>query len=146
MSVLSMEFLFPVRVSMVLTIVQIFTTLISPICQSAMTIGRMNKRRICQTWSTMREGLKENIVASVVDVGSILLAFNLGLHQMDQWIGLAYGATDAWVVIWQRQRITRWISRLGQTLRGRLTNEDRLHIGSILWDIEPSVSPSLSNP
>ena len=94
----------------------------------------------------MREGLKENIVASVVDVGSILLAFNLGLHHADQWVGLAYGATDAWVVIWQRQRITRWISRLGQTLRGRLTNEDRLHIGSILWEIEPSVSPSLSSP
>ncbi len=85
----------------------------------------------------MQEGLKENIVASLVDVASIFVAFNLGMHQMGQWVGLSYGAADAWVVIWQRQRITRWISRIGQGLRGRLTNEDRLRVGPILWDIQP---------
>lgn len=52
---------------------------------------------------------QENLVASVVDVGSILFAFSLGLHQFGFQVGLGYALFDAWVVIWQKKNITKFV-------------------------------------
>ena len=47
----------------------------------------------------------DNIVATVVDVASIICAYRLGLAQLGIAAGLGYGLFDAWLVVWQRERI-----------------------------------------
>jgi hypothetical protein len=54
----------------------------------------------------------ENLVASVVDVGSIFLAYSIGIHQLGFEFGIAYALFDAWIVIWMRKPITRMIKRI----------------------------------
>lgn len=61
---------------------------------------------------------RENIVASVVDVASILFAYRLGVLQLGAWAGVAYGGFDAWLVVWQRRRISDYVHRLVNQLRG----------------------------
>ncbi|MGI0081266.1 MAG: hypothetical protein ACRECH_16790 [Nitrososphaerales archaeon] len=60
---------------------------------------------------------RDNIVASVVDVASILFAYRLGVAQLGPWAGVAYGAFDAWLVVWQRQRISDYVHRLANSFR-----------------------------
>jgi hypothetical protein len=64
----------------------------------------------------MRE-TQDKLVASFVDLGSILLAYQIGMSQLGIWAGLGYGMFDAWIVIWQRDRIASAIHHTGNTLR-----------------------------
>ncbi len=52
---------------------------------------------------------KDNIIASVVDVASIVFAYRLGVSQLGIAAGLGYGLFDAWIVIWQRDRIANGV-------------------------------------
>lgn len=54
----------------------------------------------------------ENLVASIVDVGSIFIAYSIGIHQLGLEFGFAYAIFDAWIVIWMRKPITRMIKRI----------------------------------
>jgi len=54
---------------------------------------------------------QDNIVASVVDIGSIFLAYQIGVSQLGLFAGFAYGVFDAWIVVWQRERISNFIHR-----------------------------------
>ncbi|MGA2876352.1 MAG: hypothetical protein ABSE82_12535 [Nitrososphaerales archaeon] len=52
---------------------------------------------------------QDNIIASVVDVGSMFLAYQIGVSQLGLLAGLAYAMFDAWLVVWQRERISNLI-------------------------------------
>ena len=66
------------------------------------------------TWlssSSSSQELAENSVATLIDFASILVAYNLGVLQLGVGVGLAYAVFDAYVVIWMRRRITRFVRR-----------------------------------
>ena len=48
----------------------------------------------------------ENLVATSVDILSISVAYQLGISQSGFLIGALYAVLDAYVVIWQRRRLT----------------------------------------
>jgi len=52
-----------------------------------------------------------NIIASVVEFGSMFLAYQVGLSQLGLLAGFAYAMFDAWLVVWQRERISNLIHR-----------------------------------
>ena len=60
---------------------------------------------------------KDNLIASFVDVASIVFAYKLGVSQLGIAAGLGYGVFDAWIVIWQRDRIAGMVGRFGDKLR-----------------------------
>ena len=49
----------------------------------------------------------ENLVATAVDMLSISVAHQLGINQSGFIIGALYAVLDAYVVIWQRRRLTK---------------------------------------
>jgi fructose-specific phosphotransferase system IIC component len=49
----------------------------------------------------------ENLVATAVDVLSLSVAYQLGINQSGFIIGVLYAVLDAYVVIWQRRRLTK---------------------------------------
>jgi hypothetical protein len=50
----------------------------------------------------------ENLVATAVDMLSISVAYQLGISQSGFMVGFLYAVVDAYVVIWQRRRLTRF--------------------------------------
>jgi hypothetical protein len=50
----------------------------------------------------------ENLVATAVDMLSISVAYQLGISQSGFIVGFLYAVVDAYVVIWQRRRLTRF--------------------------------------
>ncbi len=54
----------------------------------------------------------ENAVASVVDFGSILLAYEIGSNRFSIETGLLYGIFDAFIVVWMRKPIYKSIRML----------------------------------
>lgn len=54
---------------------------------------------------------ENKIVGSLIDVGSIFIAYQIGLSQMGLVAGLCYGMFDAWIVVWQRDRISNFVRR-----------------------------------
>ncbi len=54
----------------------------------------------------------ENLVASVVDVSSILIAYSIGVSQFNVYWGLAYALFDSWIVVWMRKPITRTVKKV----------------------------------
>ena len=60
---------------------------------------------------------KDNIIASIVDVASIVFAYKLGVSQLGLAAGLGYGVFDAWIVIWQRDRIASGVRNFSDKLR-----------------------------
>ena len=56
-------------------------------------------------WS---KDLFENTVASVVDVTSILVAYQIGVSNYGLGTGLLYGFFDAFIVVWMRKPIARF--------------------------------------
>jgi hypothetical protein len=60
----------------------------------------------------------ENLVATGVDMLSISVAYQLGISRSGFFIGALYAVLDAYVVIWQRQRLTR----LAHTIVSRLSH------------------------
>jgi acid phosphatase family membrane protein YuiD len=49
----------------------------------------------------------ENLVATAVDMLSLSVAYQLGISQSGFIIGVVYAVLDAYVVIWQRRRLTK---------------------------------------
>ena len=60
---------------------------------------------------------KDNLIASFVDVASIVFAYKLGVSQLGIAAGLGYGVFDAWIVIWQRDRIANGVRSFSDRLR-----------------------------
>ncbi len=54
----------------------------------------------------------ENVVASIVDITSVMVAYTIGITQSSFLLGLAYGVFDAIIVVWMRKPLTRMISLL----------------------------------
>ena len=59
----------------------------------------------------------ENLVATGVDMLSISVAYQLGINQSGFIVGFLYAVLDAYVVIWQRRRLTK----LAHLLTARLS-------------------------
>ena len=51
------------------------------------------------------------MVASVVDVTSVMVAYTIGITQSSIFLGFAYGIFDAIIVVWLRKPITRLVRR-----------------------------------
>jgi hypothetical protein len=51
--------------------------------------------------------LAENLVATAVDMLSISVAYQIGINQLGLLVGVLYAVLDAYLVIWQRRRLTR---------------------------------------
>jgi hypothetical protein len=64
----------------------------------------------------------ENLVATAVDMLSISVAYQLGISQSGFIIGFLYAVLDAYVVIWQRRRLTRLMHLTTSSLSRLLNN------------------------
>jgi hypothetical protein len=64
----------------------------------------------------------ENLVATAVDMLSISVAYQLGISQSGFIIGFLYAVVDAYVVIWQRRRLTKLMHLVASRL-SRFTND-----------------------
>jgi hypothetical protein len=51
----------------------------------------------------------ENVVATFVDIASIMVAYTIGIHQSSFFLGLAYGLFDAAIVVWMRKPLANAI-------------------------------------
>jgi hypothetical protein len=60
---------------------------------------------------------RENIIASAIDLLSIFVAYRIGVQELGLLTGLAYGMFDAWIVVWQRERISKAISWVEMRIR-----------------------------
>jgi hypothetical protein len=60
----------------------------------------------------------ENLVATAVDMLSISVAYQLGISQSGFIIGFLYAVVDAYVVIWQRRRLTKLMHLVASRLSG----------------------------
>jgi len=63
---------------------------------------------------------RENIIASIVDFASIIFAYKIGVSQLGLVAGLGYGVFDAWLVVWQRERISNGFKYLADRLEVRI--------------------------
>lgn len=64
------------------------------------------------------------MVASVVDVTSIMVAYTIGVTQSSFLLGLGYGIFDAIIVVWMRKPITKFIRTLINIRSSRTTLRD----------------------
>ena len=61
----------------------------------------------------------ENMVATIVDVTSIMVAYTIGITQSSILLGLAYACFDALLVVWMRKPISRLVARVARVGVGR---------------------------
>ncbi len=54
------------------------------------------------------------MVASVVDVTSVMVAYTIGITQANIFLGLGYAIFDAIIVVWMRKPITRFVRRVAK--------------------------------
>jgi hypothetical protein len=80
-----------------------------------------------------RTKTRDNIIASVVDFTSIVFAYKLGVAQLGIAAGLGYGVFDAWLVIWQRERIANGINSISDRLRYGYSFRRRS--SALPWDV-----------
>ena len=66
----------------------------------------------------------ENVVASFVDIASMMVAYMAGLHQFSFFAGLAYAFFDAVLVVWMRKPLTRLIRSAFQMRNRRFSIAD----------------------
>jgi hypothetical protein len=66
----------------------------------------------------------ENVVATFVDLGSIMVAYTIGMHQSSFILGLVYGMFDALIVVWMRKPLARVMSSAFQFRGRRLLKSD----------------------
>jgi hypothetical protein len=76
---------------------------------------------------------KENIVASVVDVASLFVAYQLGVQQLGPIAGIGYGLFDAWIVVWQRERISSIIHKSAQSIKSSKIFARRKKAAPLPW-------------
>ena len=72
----------------------------------------------------------ENVVATFVDVGSIMMAYVIGIHQSSFLLGLAYGLFDAMIVVWMRKPLARMIRSAAQ-IRGRRSWKSDVYVADL---------------
>jgi hypothetical protein len=82
----------------------------------------------------IRTKTKDNLIASVVDFTSIVFAYKLGLAQLGIAAGVGYGVFDAWIVIWQRERIASVVCAISDRLRS--PHSFRRKSTALPWDAE----------
>ena len=70
-------------------------------------------------------GFFEKSVASVIDVASVLVAYNIGVDRLGIAYGFIYAGMDAFIVVWMSRPITGMVRRLNPARRGRRAKEDR---------------------
>jgi len=66
----------------------------------------------------------ENVVATVVDVASIMVAYVVGIHQVNFLVGIAYAFFDAVLVVWMRKPLSRLVSNVLAIRGGRSSQRD----------------------
>jgi len=64
----------------------------------------------------------ENVVATFVDIGSVMVAYAIGMHQSNFMLGVAYALFDAFIVVWMRKPLSHMIRsavalRIGRAVR-----------------------------
>jgi hypothetical protein len=69
----------------------------------------------------------ENVVATFVDLASIMVAYTIGMNQSSFLLGLAYGAFDAFIVVWMRKPMTKLLGSAFLQLRGRTSWESDVY-------------------
>jgi hypothetical protein len=76
----------------------------------------------------------ENLVATGVDMLSISVAYQLGINQSGLVVGFLYAVLDAYVVIWQRKRLTRLMHQVASGLSGFLNDvrQTKKTIGEVM--------------
>jgi hypothetical protein len=52
----------------------------------------------------------ENVIASAVDVASVMIAYTIGIRQSSVLLGLAYGIVDAIIVVWMRKPLAGMVA------------------------------------
>ena len=67
----------------------------------------------------------EKSVASVIDVASVLVAYNIGVDRLGIAYGFIYAGMDAFIVVWMSRPITGMVRRLNPARRGRRAKEGR---------------------
>jgi len=72
----------------------------------------------------------ENVVATFVDVASIMVAYIVGIHQINFVVGLAYAVFDAIIVVWMRKPLTRLV-RNALAIRGGRGNVRDFYVADL---------------
>jgi hypothetical protein len=70
------------------------------------------------------------MVASAVDVTSIMVAYTIGITQSSILLGLAYGVFDAIIVVWMRKPLSRLIRNL-INIRGSRTTISDVYVADV---------------
>jgi hypothetical protein len=66
----------------------------------------------------------ENTVATFVDIASIMVAYTVGIHQVNFLVGVAYACFDALVVVWMRKPLSRLVRHVLDIRGGRSSIEN----------------------
>jgi hypothetical protein len=66
----------------------------------------------------------ENMVATFVDIGSIMVAYTVGIHQSNFLVGISYAILDAILVVWMRKPLSNLIRSALQIRGGRSAMRD----------------------
>lgn len=72
-------------------------------------------------------------MASVVDVASLFVAYHLGVEQLGPIAGIGYGIFDAWIVIWQRERISNAFHRSAESIKSSKLFAKKRKIAPLPW-------------
>ena len=72
----------------------------------------------------------ENVVASVVDVASIMVAYTIGISQSSFLLGIAYAIFDAIIVVWLRKPLSRVVRSL-VALSGRRAEMRDMYVADV---------------
>jgi hypothetical protein len=62
--------------------------------------------------------LFEKSLAGIIDVASVLVAYNVGMARLGLAYGMVYAGMDAFVVVWLSRPITGVVRRLNHARRG----------------------------
>ena len=72
----------------------------------------------------------ENVVATFVDVASIMVAYVVGVHQLNFIVGLGYAFFDAVLVVWMRKPLTRLVRNV-ISIRGRHSSQRDVYVADL---------------
>ena len=65
-----------------------------------------------KTIPTTNHEVFENVVATIVDVGSIMVAYTVGIHQYNFLVGIGYAIFDAILVVWMRKPLSHLVRQV----------------------------------
>ena len=64
------------------------------------------------------------MVASVVDVTSVMIAYTIGISQSNYLLGFGYAIFDAIIVVWMRKPLARLVRRIVRRGMGKSAPSD----------------------